>query len=46
MASNFWAENILQNAVTDRLQNIFTPLTPCADTARRLELLMELTMDQ
>jgi len=46
MASNFWAENILQNAVTDRLQNIFAPLSSCADTARRLELLMELTMAQ
>lgn len=45
MGSNFWAETILQNAIIDRMHAIFAPLTPSAETARRLDLLMELTMD-
>ena len=44
--SNFWADNILQSAFTDHYQRLFSPITPASETARRMILLLELTMEQ
>lgn len=43
--SNFWADNILQLAFIDHYQRLFSPITPASETARRMNLLLELTME-
>lgn len=45
-APNFWPDNILHSALAEHAQRICSPITPALETARRMILLLELTMDQ